>query len=163
MHEALLEYAEFEDDEALFDRVLSGIGPALQHGHGSPLFRGRAWHCIHRCAFSIGPPRRRGKSRVDVSAAEEEALAIAARHSLPHLEATVLAVRGFYANLRLDDRLALEACERLGQITDFRRPNAAAWYYFLRGQACARAKSLTEALLFYSQATEAAARAEARH
>ena len=157
---ALLEYAEFEDDEALFDRVLSGVGPALQHGRGSPLFRGRAWHCIHRCAFSIGPPRRRGKSRVDVSAAEEEALAIAARYSLPHLEATVLAVRGFYANLRLDDKLALEACERLGQITDFRRPNAAAWYYFLRGQACARAESLTEALLFYSQATEAAARAE---
>ena len=157
---ALLEYAEFEDDEALFDRVLSGISPTLQQEHGSALFRGRTWHCIHRCAFSIGPPRRRGKSRVDVSAAEDEALAIAARHSLPHLEATVLAVRAFYANLRLDDRLALETCERLGKITDFRRPNAAAWYYFLRGQACARAESLTEALLFYSQATEAAARAE---
>jgi LuxR family transcriptional regulator, maltose regulon positive regulatory protein len=157
---ALLEYAEFEDDEALFDRVLSGIGPALKHGRGSPLHRGRVWHCIHRCAFSIGPSRRRGRSRIDVSGAESEALAIAAQHSLPHLEATVLAVRGFYANLRLDDRLALEACERLGQITDFRRPNAAAWYYFLRGQASARAESLTEALLFYSQATEAAARAE---
>ncbi len=157
---ALLEYAEFEDDEALFDRVLSGIGPELQRGHGSPLFRGRVWHCIHRCAFSIGPTRRRDKSRVDVSAAEEEALAIATRNSLPHLEATVLAVRGFYANLRLDDKLALEACERLGQITDFRRPNAAAWYYFLRAQACARAESATQALLFISQAAEASARAE---
>lgn len=157
---SLLEYAEFEDDEALLDRVLSGIGPTLQQGRGSPLHRGRTWHCVHRCAFAIGPTRRRGRSRIDVSAAEDEALAIAARHSLPHLEATVLAVRGFYANLRLDDKAALEACARLGDITDFRRPNAAAWYYFLRGQAAARAESLTEALMFYSQATESAARAE---
>lgn len=157
---ALLEYAEFEDDEALFDRVLSGIGPALQHGRGSPLHRGRAWHCVYRCAFTIGPPRKRDRSRIDVSAAEEEALAISSRHSLPHLEATVLSVRGFHANLRLDDRLARETCERLSQITDFRRPTAAAWYYFLRGQACSRAESLTEALLFYAQSTEAAARSE---
>ena len=43
---SLLEYAEFEDDEALLDRVLSGIGPTLQQGRGSPLHRGRTWHCV---------------------------------------------------------------------------------------------------------------------
>jgi DNA-binding SARP family transcriptional activator len=157
----LFEYAEFEDDEALFDRVLSGVAAALEDKRGSPLYRGRVWHRIHRCAFSLGPARRRARQRIDVALAEEEALAISVRHALPHLEAAVLAVRGFYANVRRDSELADAVCERLGRITDFQRPMAAAWYYFLRAQTCARAEALTEALLFFAQAAEAARRAEA--
>jgi hypothetical protein len=157
----LFEYAEFEDDEALFDRVLSGIAPLLQGKQGSPLYRGRVWHRIHRCGFALGPPRQRARQRIDVGAAEEEALTIAARHALPHLEAAVLAVRGFYANVRRDNALADAAVERLGHVTDFQRPMAAAWYYFLRAQTCARAEALTEALLFFAQAVAAARRAEA--
>ena len=55
----LLEYAEFEDDESLFDRLLSAISPWLLEERGSPLYRGRVWHRIHRCAFTIGPTRQR--------------------------------------------------------------------------------------------------------
>ena len=73
----------------------------------------------------------------------------------------MLAVRGFYANLRRETALADATCARLGQVTDFQRPMAAAWYYFLRAQACARGEALTEALLFFGQSVDAARRAEA--
>ncbi|MBS0446461.1 MAG: hypothetical protein JSR59_10990 [Proteobacteria bacterium] len=157
----LFEYAEFEDDEPLFDRLVSALSPWLLDERGRPLYRGRVWHRIHRCAFTIGPTRQRDTQRIDPAAAEGKALEIAERHGLVRLEAAVLAVRGFYANVRQDDAVARASCERLGQIADFQRPMEAAWYYFLRGQACARAESLTQASLFYAQAVDAGRRAEA--
>jgi DNA-binding SARP family transcriptional activator/tetratricopeptide (TPR) repeat protein len=153
---ALLELAEFEDDGRIFDLLCAGVSPLLEGGVGSPLFRGRSWHRIGRCAQSVGAYRGRGAPLIDPNLAEARALELAEQHGLAHLCSNVLVARCLYAHVRGDEATADRALLDLGRATDFRRPLEAAWYYYLRGQAAARHEDVTQALLYFGQAVESA-------
>ncbi|MBC8058964.1 MAG: hypothetical protein H7Y61_20545, partial [Rhizobiales bacterium] len=152
----LLEYADFEDDGRLFDQLFASAAPLLDADMGTPLYRGRAWHRIRCAAYSIGPHRGRGLQRIDTDQAEARAFSVAERHGLRQLRAHLLVTRCFFANVSRDEAAADRALAELGQVTDFRRPLPAAWYYYLRGQAAARREEATEALLYFGQAVSAA-------